>query len=113
MDTLLEQLKALADGTRLRILKLVEQRELCVCQIVPAVALSQPTVSVHLGKLKRAGLVKERRAGQWSFYAADREALERFQGQLDAFLRADLDSLPAMRELAERLPPRLGNSDES
>ncbi|HHW14064.1 MAG TPA: winged helix-turn-helix transcriptional regulator, partial [Firmicutes bacterium] len=72
MNELLEQLKALADETRLKIFKLVERQELCVCQIVPAIGLSQPTVSVHLAKLKRAGLVKERRAGQWSHYSVDR-----------------------------------------
>ncbi len=104
MDVLLEQLKALADATRLKILKIVERRELCVCQIVPAVGLAQPTVSVHLAKLKRAGLVKERRAGQWSYYSGDRNALGRFRQALGAFLEADLDDVPEMRELARRLP---------
>lgn len=104
MDALLEQLKALSDATRLKIFKLVERRELCVCQIVPTIRLAQPTVSVHLGKLKRAGLVKERRAGQWSYYSGHQEGLRRLQRDLDSFLRADLTDIPEMRELAQRLP---------
>ncbi len=103
MNELLEQLKALADETRLKIFKLVERQELCVCQIVPAIGLSQPTVSVHLAKLKRAGLVKERRAGQWSHYSADREGLARFRAALNEFLGAELGDLPELKGLAQRL----------
>ncbi len=102
-EGLLKKLKALSDGTRLRIFKLVERRELCVCQIVPAIGLSQPTVSIHLAKLKGAGLVRERRAGQWSFYSADQEALGRFRADLEAFLSADLGDIPAMLEALDRL----------
>jgi len=104
VEALLDRLKALADGTRLKIFKLVEQRELCVCQIVPAVGLSQPTVSMHLAKLKRAGLVKERRSGQWSYYSADHEAVGRFQEELRGFLEARLEEIPEMSELLARLP---------
>ncbi|RJQ11681.1 MAG: transcriptional regulator [Bacillota bacterium] len=104
MNELLEQLKALADATRLKIFKLVERQELCVCNIVPAVGLSQPTVSVHLGKLKRAGLVKERRSGQWSYYSADKEGLTRLREGLSDFLEAELEDIPEMRDLLRRLP---------
>lgn len=106
LNSLLERFKALSDGTRLKIFKLVEQRELCVCQIVPAVGLSQPTVSMHLGKLKRAGLIKERRAGQWSYYSADQEAIERFQKDLASFLHASLEDIPELREIIRSLPTR-------
>lgn len=104
MRSLLEQLKALADETRLKIFKLVERQELCVCQIVPAVGLSQPTVSVHLGKLKRAGLVKERRTAQWSYYSVDEDGLARFKRELEAFLEAGLGDIEEMREIVARLP---------
>ncbi len=103
MSSLLEQLKALGDETRLKIFKLVERQELCVCQIVPAIGLSQPTVSIHLGKLKRAGLVKERRAGLWSYYSADRDGLAAFLASLERFLAADLESIPELNEVAARL----------
>lgn len=103
MKLLLEQLKALADETRLKIFKLVERQELCVCQIVPAIGLTQPTVSVHLGKLKHAGLVRERRAGQWSYYSADREGVAAFRAALETFLTADLAEISELRQVAERL----------
>ena len=61
--------KALADGTRLRILKLLEVREMCVCEVMVALDLTQPTASHHLGILENAGLVKNRKEGQWSFYS--------------------------------------------
>ena len=60
--------KALADETRLAILKLLEIREMCVCEVMVALDLTQPTASHHLGLLERAGLVKARREGKWVFY---------------------------------------------
>jgi len=60
--------KALADETRLRILKLLKVRELCVCEVMVALDLTQPTASHHLGILENAGLVKARKEGKWVFY---------------------------------------------
>jgi len=61
--------KALADATRLRILKLLEIREMCVCEIMIALDLTQPTASHHLGILENAGLVKGRKEGKWVYYS--------------------------------------------
>jgi ArsR family transcriptional regulator, arsenate/arsenite/antimonite-responsive transcriptional repressor len=63
--------KALSDETRLRILKLLEQGELCVCDIVAAFDMIQPKVSFHLAVLKAAGLLKDRREGKWMHYKID------------------------------------------
>lgn len=60
--------KALADPTRLRILTLLEIREMCVCEVMIALGLTQPTASHHLGILENAGLVKGRKEGKWVFY---------------------------------------------
>lgn len=60
--------KALADRTRLRILKLLGVREMCVCEVMVALDLTQSTVSHHLGLLENAGLVKGRKEGKWVFY---------------------------------------------
>ena len=62
-------LKALADRNRARILKMLEERELCVCQIREVLGLKQSTVSKHLSILKSAGLVASRREGTWAFYS--------------------------------------------
>ena len=69
--------KALADETRLRILKLLEVREMCVCEVMVALGLTQPTASHHLGILESAGLVQDRKEGKWVFYSiADPKLIE-------------------------------------
>ncbi|MEM3459230.1 MAG: metalloregulator ArsR/SmtB family transcription factor [Candidatus Bathyarchaeia archaeon] len=60
--------KALGDATRLRILKLLEVREMCVCEIMIALGLTQPTTSHHLGILENVGLVRSRKEGKWVYY---------------------------------------------
>jgi ArsR family transcriptional regulator len=60
--------KALGDETRLRILGVLEAREMCVCELMIALDLTQPTASHHLGLLETAGLVKRRKEGKWVFY---------------------------------------------
>jgi ArsR family transcriptional regulator len=64
-------MKTVADPTRVRILKLLEGGEICVCQIVAVLELGQSTVSKHLSLLKMAGLVRERQEGKWVYYALD------------------------------------------
>ena len=64
-----EFFKALADETRLRVLKLLRAREMCVCEVMVALDLTQPTASHHLGLLENAGLVKHRKEGKWVFYS--------------------------------------------
>jgi len=60
--------KALGDETRLSIVNLLQIRELCVCEIMAALGLTQPTTSHHLMILKNAGLVEDRKEGKWVFY---------------------------------------------
>ena len=63
--------KALAEETRLRILKLLELGELCVCDIVAGLDTSQPKISFHLATLKDAGFIKDRKEGKWTHYSID------------------------------------------
>lgn len=61
--------KCLADETRLRALLLIHhEQELCVCELVAALAESQPKISRHLAQLRQCGLLCDRREGQWVFY---------------------------------------------
>ncbi|MCM8830416.1 MAG: metalloregulator ArsR/SmtB family transcription factor [Candidatus Omnitrophica bacterium] len=72
METLAKEVRffsALANETRLRILILLSQKELCGCHLEWALGLTQAKVSRHLKVLKDAGLVKERREGLWVFYS--------------------------------------------
>jgi len=69
MDKLVDVLKALSDETRLRILNLLYEKELCVCDIMAILQISQAKTSRHLIYLKNAGLVKDRRSAQWTYYS--------------------------------------------
>lgn len=69
LKNLLNVFKALSDETRLKILKLLENGELCVCDLVAAFDTVQPKISFHLSILKDAGLIKDRKEGKWSYYS--------------------------------------------
>lgn len=60
--------KALADGSRLRLLKLLEGGEVCVCVLTDALGLAPATVSKHLSLLKAAGFIQARKDGRWVHY---------------------------------------------
>lgn len=60
--------RALSDRTRLRILNLLRDGELCVCDLVAVLDVPQPTASRHLAYLRKVGLVVARREGQWMHY---------------------------------------------
>src|SRR5512134_3083396 len=62
-------LKASADPTRLRILRVLAQGETCVGDLVSILGVTQPTASRHLGRLRRAGLVAVREEGRWAHYS--------------------------------------------
>ena len=60
--------KALSDSTRLRIVKILAEREMCVCEIMVALDLTQPNASHHLNILEHEGVVRKRREGKWVLY---------------------------------------------
>jgi ArsR family transcriptional regulator len=77
--------KALSDPARVRIVNLLARNSesVCVCELTPAVGLSQPTVSHHLKKLVRAGLLQREQRGVWAYYTLDREGLSRAASVLE------------------------------
>jgi len=82
---------ALADPTRLRLLNLMNGREVCVCYFVEILHQSQPKISRHLAYLRRAGLVEARREGKWMHY--------RIAGDLDpAAARILAETLAVLRQ---------------
>jgi ArsR family transcriptional regulator len=72
VDQLESLFKALADKTRLRILALLGNNEVCVCHIHDSLGVPQPTVSRHLAYLRKSGLVATRRDGVWMHYQVSR-----------------------------------------
>lgn len=84
--------KALADRTRLRLLNLIGDDEVCVCFFVEALKTNQPKISRHLAYLRRAGVVAARREGKWMHYSLvappDQHAARVFE-EVRAWLKAD------------------------
>ncbi|MBU0466621.1 MAG: metalloregulator ArsR/SmtB family transcription factor [Nanoarchaeota archaeon] len=69
MDETLKIIKALSDGTRLKIVEFLLDGEKCVCEIFPHVKRTQSTTSIQLGKLEKEGILKSRREGKKIFYS--------------------------------------------
>ena len=68
MERLEQQLKAMADKNRLTLLACMKNGEVCVCDFVTVLRVSQPAVSQQLKKLKDAGIITERKEGTWKYY---------------------------------------------
>jgi len=69
MEQLAHIFKALSDETRLRILSLMREGEICVCDIAETLNMTQPNISFHLGILRDAGIIKDRKSGRWVHYS--------------------------------------------
>ncbi|BCB04015.1 ArsR/SmtB family transcription factor [Bacillus sp. KH172YL63] len=67
-------LKLLGDKTRLTMVKILDGNDCCVCEFVEIFKTSQPAISQHVRKLKDAGIVREKRRGQWVIYSLNRES---------------------------------------
>ncbi|MBC3366097.1 metalloregulator ArsR/SmtB family transcription factor [Pseudomonas sp. SWRI154] len=98
--------KALADDTRTRIALLVTREgELCVCELTAALDLSQPKISRHLAQLRHAGLLSDRRQGQWVYYRLHAQLpswvhtlLQQALAAHAPWLAADVERLHAMAD---------------
>ena len=69
MKEFIKVMKALSDPNRVKIVKMLQTKSLCVCEIQAALGISQPTVSSHLKLLEEAGLVTYRKSGLWVNYS--------------------------------------------
>lgn len=113
MEADLAIFKACADATRLRILFLLAERELCVCELVEVLEIPQGKISRHLAVLKNAALVRDRREGTWIYYALQ-EATTPLEQQLHIYLseartepaRADRKRLEKLAQRGEVCGPR-------
>ena len=73
MKQYVDLFKALSDETRLRIMVLLSEKELCVCQIIELLGLAPSTVSKHMSILRQARLVDSNKQGRWIYYRLGRE----------------------------------------
>jgi ArsR family transcriptional regulator len=85
--------KALSDETRLRILSVVWDGEMCVCEIEAALGLTQSNASRHLTALKNAGILSSRKCAQWAYYKLNEE-FSHNNKELAAYLTDQMRMLP-------------------
>lgn len=96
--------KALSDPSRVKIIKMLQHRSMCVCEIQAALELAQPTISKHLKILEEAGLVTYRKSGLWVNYSLADGKSNPYAATLLGNLRHWLESDPEIIGMADKLP---------
>jgi len=104
MKDFIRVMKALSDPNRVKILKMLQNKVMCVCEIKEALGLAQPTVSRHLKVLESAGLVGYKKDGLWVDYHLTDGNNSPYTANLLGNLRHWLQDDPEIAELVERLP---------
>ncbi len=111
MQEIVDYMKVLSDQSRLRILMLLKGRELCVCQIMGVLGMSQPLVSRNLSLLSKAGFLDDRREGKMMFYTIRKDPRKIQRRLLDIVIESlsgsgvladDLKSLGDCREFQKK-----------
>ena len=103
MEALIGNFKALSDKNRLRILKLLQVKSLCVCEITEILGFSTPTISNHLSVLVEAGFLRSVKDGKWVYYHLIREPASTEIASLLPLLHFWLNDDPQIKQDRERL----------
>ena len=104
MRKFIKVMKALADPNRVKIVKMLQHKTMCVCEMKEALQIAQPSVSKHLKILEEAGIVSSRKEGQWvNYYLADGSGTP-YAASLMGNLRHWLENDKEIEGLIERLP---------
>jgi ArsR family transcriptional regulator, arsenate/arsenite/antimonite-responsive transcriptional repressor len=104
MKDFIKVMKALSDSSRVKIVKMLQHKSMCVCEIQSALNLAQPTVSNHLKVLEDAGLVSYQKDGLWVNYDLADGSGSPYAATLLGNLRHWLQNDPEITRMAERLP---------
>jgi ArsR family transcriptional regulator len=104
MRQLTKVFKALSDETKLRILKILQERnEICVCEIMQALNISQSRASRNLGILKNAGFITDRREGLWVYYSINKEKINEYHIAVNKLVKDWLNDEKIILEDRKRL----------
>ena len=103
MDEFIRVMKALSDPNRVKLLKMLQERVMCVCELQAALRLAQPTVSKHLKILEEAGLVRREKDGLWVNYTISGGGRSPYAASLLGHLRHWLSEDAEVRSLLENL----------
>ena len=104
MKSFTKVMKALSDPNRVKILKLLQQKMLCVCELQYAMRISQPNVSKHLKILEDAGLVGYQKDGLWVNYYLSEGKESPYAASLLGNLKHWLNDYPEIFEIIEKVP---------
>ena len=85
--------KALGEPTRIKILKLIAVREMCVCDLMDVLDMNQPRISQHLKVLKDTGVVIERKQAQWSYYSLCYQDFNEVINDFMTFIKEDMKDI--------------------
>lgn len=102
MEEFIKVMKAFSDPNRVKLLKLLQKREMCVCEIQAALGIAQPTVSKHLKILEGTGLVVRKKKGLWANYSLSDGSSSPYAASLLGNLRHWLEDDPEIRDLFTR-----------
>jgi len=104
MKDFLQVMKALSDPNRVKIVKMLQHKLMCVCELQEALRIAQSSVSKHLKILEEAGLVGYKKDGLWVNYYLSDGMKSPYASSLVGNLRHWLEDEPEVRELIKRLP---------
>ncbi len=104
MKTFMKVMKALSDPSRVKIMKMLQKRVMCVCEITEALGVAQSTASKHLKILEDAGLITFRKEGLWVNYALADGGASPYAASMIGNLKHWLEDDPAVAGLALQLP---------
>lgn len=104
--------KAVAEPTRLKILRLLVEQELCVCDLEEVLQISQPRISQHLRVLKQAGLVGDRKEGQKTICSFNKEVFTNNIEEFKKFMFSSIEELDDYKDEVNRLKLLDGTSCE-
>jgi ArsR family transcriptional regulator len=104
MDDFVYVMKALSDANRVRMIKLLQNKDLCVCELQQLFSIPQPTVSKHMKVLEKAGMVKGSKEGLWVNYALDYGSSNPYAATILGNLRHWLCDDSALRKMEKKLP---------
>jgi ArsR family transcriptional regulator len=104
MKAFIKVMKALSDPNRAKIIKMLQHKMMCVCEIKDALKIAQPSVSKHLKILEEAGLVDYKKDGLWVNYRLTDGSSSPYAASLLGNLRHWLEHEPEVAEIVEKLP---------
>ena len=104
MKFFVKVMKALSDPNRVKIIKMLQHKPMCVCEMREALQLAQPTVSKHLKMLEDAAIVASSKDGKWVNYFLTDGAINPYVATILGNLRHWLEDEPEISQLVQKLP---------